>query len=257
MTEQTSLLDSLTALSREVGAESRHLAILGEGNTSADCGDATFWVKASGAQLGTITPADFSRVDLNAAMRYMRRNHMDDDEVRQALEDVLVDRRHRRPSVETFFHAVCYAVGGAKWVAHTHPVSCNAILCSQLGAQPFRRHLFPDGIVVCGRHVAVAPYVDPGFLLAKVFETEIKRFQDEHGISPKLVLMENHGITALGQTAQEALNIQLMADKWARIILGAYALGGPNFLPDFQMDRIENRPDEHYRRRQLVHESSG
>ncbi len=252
VSEQNSLLDSLTALSREVGAESRQLAILGEGNTSADGGDSTFWVKASGAQLGIITPAGFSRVDLQAAMGYVGRDHMSDQEVQQALQDVLVDRQNRKPSVETFFHAVCYAVGGAKWVAHTHPISCNAILCSQLGAQPFRRHLFPDGIVVCGRHVAVVPYVDPGFVLAKAFETELKRFQDEHGASPKLVLMENHGITALGQTAQEALNIQLMADKWARTILGTYALGGPNFLPDFQMDRIETRPDEHYRRRQLT-----
>jgi rhamnose utilization protein RhaD (predicted bifunctional aldolase and dehydrogenase) len=137
-------------------------------------------------------------------------------------------------------------------VAHTHAVSCNAILCSKAGAQPFLGHLFPDGIVVCGRNVAVVPYVDPGFTLAKEFEKAILRFQDAHGVNPKLVLMENHGIASLGQTATEALNIQLMADKWAKVLLGTVAFGGPNFLPDMVADRIENRPDEHYRRKMIA-----
>ena len=64
--------------------------------------------------------------------------------------------------------------------------------------------------------------------------------------------MENHGICALGQTSTEALNIQMMADKWARIILGTAAFGGPNHLPDTTADRIENRPDEVYRRAMLA-----
>lgn len=250
--DTSKILDDLVTLSRDLGREDRQLAILGEGNTSADCGDGTFWVKASGSQLGNITTAGFSRVNSEAVMQVMQRDAVSDAEVKTILQDVLVDQTMRRPSVETFLHALCLTVGGAKWVAHTHSIACNAILCSKLGAQPFLHHLFPDGIVVCGRHVAVVPYVDPGFVLAKVFYDELQRFQDAYGMSPKLVLMENHGIVTLGQTSQDALNVHLMADKWARVILGTYALGGPNFLPDEQMDRIENRPDEHYRRRQLA-----
>jgi ribulose-5-phosphate 4-epimerase/fuculose-1-phosphate aldolase len=64
--------------------------------------------------------------------------------------------------------------------------------------------------------------------------------------------MVNHGPVALGQTAQEALNIMLMADKWAKILQGTYALGGPTYLPDQQAARIDNRLDEHYRRQQLT-----
>lgn len=246
-----SILEQLITLSHELGVESRQLAILGEGNTSADCGDGTFLVKASGSQLGTIKADGFSQVSMGAVMDLIQRSAMSDDEVRQALQDVLVDPTQRRPSVETFMHALCLEVGGAKWVAHTHPVSCNAVLCSKLGAEPFLHHLFPDGIVVCGRNVAVVPYVDPGFVLAKVVYDELRRFQDTYGSNPKLLLMVNHGITALGQNATEAFNIQLMADKWAKTILGTYALGGPNFLPTNQADRIETRPDEHYRRRAL------
>lgn len=245
------ILEQLITLSHELGVESRQLAILGEGNTSANCGDGTFLVKASGSQLGTIKADGFSQVNMSAVMDLVKRPSMSDDEVRQALQDVLVDPKQRRPSVETFMHALCLEVGGAKWVAHTHPVSCNSVLCSKFGAEPFLNHLFPDGIVVCGRNVAVVPYVDPGFVLAKVVYDELRRFQDTYGSNPKLLLMVNHGITALAQNATEALNIQLMADKWAKVIVGTYAMGGPTFLPTNQADRIENRPDEHYRRRAL------
>jgi hypothetical protein len=42
-----------------------------------------------------------------------------------------------------------------------------------------------------------------------------------------------------------------MLDKWARILAGNYALGGPQFLESSISDRIENRPDEHYRRKAI------
>lgn len=38
-------LNKLIALSRELANPANDLAILGEGNTSADCEDGTFWVK--------------------------------------------------------------------------------------------------------------------------------------------------------------------------------------------------------------------
>jgi rhamnose utilization protein RhaD (predicted bifunctional aldolase and dehydrogenase) len=249
--DNAAILEQLIWLSHEVGREERQLAILGEGNTSARCGDGSFWVKASGSQLGNITAQGFSHISLGAVMELMENDAMDDQAVARALQEVLVNPAHRRPSVETFLHALCLHEAGASWVAHTHAVSVNQILCSQQGAQPFLRHLFPDGIVVCGRHPAVVPYVDPGFTLALVVRDELRRYQDAHGHAPKLLLMVNHGLVALGQSAQEAFNITLMADKWAKIIVGSYALGGPNFLPDAQSARIDNRLDEHYRRQQL------
>jgi rhamnose utilization protein RhaD (predicted bifunctional aldolase and dehydrogenase) len=244
-------LQQLVWLSREVGREDRQLAILGEGNTSASCGDGTFWVKASGSRLETIEAEGFCRVRLDAVMSLLERTTMDEEEVGRALQEVLAEPSSKRPSVETFLHALALAEGGARWVAHTHAVAVNAILCSRLGAEPFRRHIFPDAIVVCGRHPAVVPYVDPGFALGRVVRDEFRRYADAHGHLPKLLLMVNHGLVALGQTAQEAFNITLMADKWARVLLGTYALGGPHFMPDEEAERIDRRLDEHYRRGQL------
>ena len=42
-----------------------------------------------------------------------------------------------------------------------------------------------------------------------------------------------------------------MAKKAAEIFVGAAALGGPRFLSDADVARIENRIDEHYRQRAL------
>lgn len=245
------VLTRLVALSREIGREDRRMAILGEGNTSADNGDGTFWVKASGSRLGAIEASGFSRVDAAGVLELLGRTDLDDDAIAAGLEENLADSGHRRPSVEAFLHAVCLAEEGVTWVGHTHTESVLAILCSRHGAEPFRRHIYPDAIVVCGRHIAAVPYIDPGLALARAVRDELDRFRTEHGGPPKLLLMENHGPVALGDSAREVLNIMSMADKWARILGGALAVGGIEFMPESDADRIDGRLDEEYRRRRL------
>ncbi len=242
------ILPKLIRLSHELGREDRGLAILGEGNTSADLGDGTFLVKASGSQLGTIDESGLTRVRMDPVLAAIDEPDLSDDEVRGRLEECRVDPGAKLPSVETFLHALCIKEAGAKWVGHTHPVSVLRILCSQLGAEPFLNHVFPDEIVVCGRNLAVVPYIDPGLRLAVAVRDSLREFMDTHGSAPKVILMVNHGPVALGQTDRDVLNIMLMLDKWAKILAGNYALGGPRFLESGISDRIENRPDEHYRR---------
>ncbi|MCS6775348.1 MAG: class II aldolase/adducin family protein, partial [Chloroherpetonaceae bacterium] len=62
MPEPEEILEQLTALSHFLGDPARDLAILGEGNTSARLDSEVFYVKASGKQLGTITPDGFCAV---------------------------------------------------------------------------------------------------------------------------------------------------------------------------------------------------
>lgn len=248
----TPLLDKLLTLSHEIGRDDRHLAILGEGNTSADAGDGTFWIKASGGNLATLDQAGLTRVKFDPIMEAIDDPSLDDSGVREVLLAARADTEARLPSVETFMHAVCLREAGAQWIGHCHPVSVLQILCSQLGAEPFLQHVFPDEIVVCGRHLAVVPYIDPGIELARSVRTELRRFREEHGGTPKVILLVNHGPVALGETDRDVLNILLMLDKWARILLGNYTLGGPRFLPDATSTRIDTRPDEHYRRAQIA-----
>jgi rhamnose utilization protein RhaD (predicted bifunctional aldolase and dehydrogenase) len=245
------ILKGLISLSRELGREDRHLAILGEGNTSADLSDGTFYVKASGSQLGTIGASGFTRVKMEPILEALDVPDKKDDEVRKVLEDCRADKKARLPSVETFLHAICLREGGAKWVGHTHAVSVLKILCSRLGAGPFHRHIFPDAIVVCGRYVAEVPYVDPGIRLAVELRKSLRRFMKKRGVAPKVILMVNHGPVILGQTDRDVFNTMLMLDKWACILAGNYSVGAPRFLDEKLSDRIESRPDEHYRRRAI------
>jgi rhamnose utilization protein RhaD (predicted bifunctional aldolase and dehydrogenase) len=246
--KRSDILKRLIQLSRELRREDRQLAILGEGNVSADLGDGTFYVKASGSQLATIGADGFTRVKMAPIFEALNRPDKTDDEVRAIVENCRMDKTAKLPSVETFMHAICLKEGGARWVGHTHAVSVLRILCSRLGARPFRRHIFPDEIVMCGRHLAVVPYVDPGIRLATALRRSLRTFMADHGAPPKVILMVNHGPVVLGQTDRDVLNTMLMLDKWALVLGGIYALGGPRFLEEKVSDRIENRPDEHHRR---------
>jgi rhamnose utilization protein RhaD (predicted bifunctional aldolase and dehydrogenase) len=248
---RTETLKRLIRLSHELGDERRQLAILGEGNVSADLGDGTFYVKASGSQLATIDAGGFTHVAMAPVLEALDHPGQTDEAIRKVLEAARLDKKAKLPSVETFLHAICLTEGGAKWVGHTHPDSVLRILCSKLGAKPFCRHIFPDEIVVCGRHLAVVPYVDPGIRLAVALRQSLRNFMDEHGAAPKVILMVNHGPVVLGQTDRDVLNTMLMLDKWASVLAGNYAVGGPQFLKDTVSDRIENRPDEHHRRRAI------
>lgn len=248
-------LTKLIELSRELANPAYSLAILGEGNTSADCEDGTFWVKASGSQLSTITESGFSRVQGKRVLELLDDRHLDDSGVAKGLMSSLVDSSMSKPSVETFLHALCIYESGVKWIGHTHPISVMSILCSKEGARPFTQHIYPDEIVGCGEMPAVVPYVDPGLTLARAVRDELRRYLDKFACAPKLILMENHGMVALGQSPTDVMSISLTADKWARTLLGTFTMGGPNFLTGQQAKRIETRPDEAYRRKQISKKS--
>jgi rhamnose utilization protein RhaD (predicted bifunctional aldolase and dehydrogenase) len=111
--------------------------------------------------------------------------------------------------------------------------------------------LFPDEIVVCGPAPLYVPYTDPGLPLACAVRDGLRRYADAWGQPPKVVLLQNHGLIALGSSPQEVDNITAMYVKTCRVLAGAYAFGGPHFMTPEHVQRIHTRPDEAYRRQQL------
>ncbi|HVF11142.1 MAG TPA: class II aldolase/adducin family protein [Abditibacteriaceae bacterium] len=246
-----SILTDLIALSRHLGEEWREYAIIGEGNTSARADDATFWVKASGSNLRTIDEKGFVRMRLDRVLSMLETAQTDDD-VTHGLNEAKADPGvAARPSIETVLHAICLAEGGAQVVGHTHPVAVNVILCSQQ-AESLLRHLMPDVVVVCGAMPVLVPYADPGLPLARAVRAALHRNIAEQGAPPQTIYLQNHGLFALGQTVREVENITAMAVKNARILAPTFALGGPNFLSDTDVARINTRLDEILRRRQFA-----
>ncbi len=247
----SSPVDSLLSLAHELGSEARALAILGEGNVSIPGDPGTFWVKASGSSLSTLRADQVTHVHTEMVLQALDEGDLDDVGVKKRLETSRCDSTASLPSVETFLHAVALTEGEAACVGHVHPISVLSLVCAKGGMAAFQRHLFPDAIVVCGRHIASIPYLDPGLALAVAFRDEIRRFKNEHGSAPRVLMMENHGPVALGRSPSDVLNILLMLDKWAKILLGTIAAGGPQYLEESQSDRIDGRPDEHHRRKQI------
>lgn len=246
-------LKQLISMSNALGDPQNDYVILGEGNTSARADDASFWVKASGTSLNGIGEAGFVQVKFEPVLALLEMAEVTDTAVTATLTAATLNAAPNvRPSVETTFHAVALTTAAAQFVGHTHPTAVNSILCSEKAEEAFSGRLFPDEIVVCGPAPVFVPYTDPGIPLARVIRSKILAYQDEYGRSPKLIHMQNHGMIALGQTAAEVLRITAMAVKTARILLGAYTVSAPRFLTPADVNRIDTRPDEHFRQRMLA-----
>jgi rhamnose utilization protein RhaD (predicted bifunctional aldolase and dehydrogenase) len=199
-----------------------------------------------------IGPEGFVQVRFDRVLAVLDGPDQSDAEVKEALAAAKVDpTAPGHPSVETFLHALCLQLPGVNFVGHTHPTAINAITCSTTFASALAGRLFPDEIVVCGAAAALVPYVDPGLPLARAVRAAIAEHLAAHGERPKTIYMQNHGFIALAATTRQVENITAMAVKAARVLIGAYSLGGPNFMAPQHVARIHTRPDEHYRQRQL------
>jgi rhamnose utilization protein RhaD (predicted bifunctional aldolase and dehydrogenase) len=252
MSNPEEILEQLTALSHHLGDPERDLAILGEGNTSARLDEEVFYVKASGQHLGAIMPSGFCAVNFARVLPVFEGPDLSDAEVRRVLLECKADDASEvLPSVETFLHAYLLTLPSVNFVGHTHPTAVNAILCSVNAKEAVAGRLFPDEIVCCGVAPCYVEYTDPGIPLAKHLKRRVEEFYAVYAEWPKTILMQNHGFIALGKTPKDVQTVTAMYVKTARILLGTYALGGPNFLTQEQVNRIHTRPDEHYRQRQI------
>ncbi len=253
MTTSKDPLEELLRLSHEIGREDRKLTILGEGNTSAQVNGKEFLVKASGSCLTDLRGDQVTRCRFDTVLTLLeeRDRAFTNEEVDEVLLASRVDPGSKKPSIETMFHAWLLTLEGVEFVGHCHSEAANGILCSPRGRDFAEHRIFPDEIVCCGRASVFVENCDPGLPLGIGIRERTTAHIADYGEAPRLILLENHGIIALGKTADAVLACTLMADKAARIFAGATALGGPVFLPREQIERIAGRPDEVYRQKAL------
>lgn len=248
---QQNILQSMLELSHFLGAESRQLTILGEGNTSAKIDEETFLVKASGSCLETLGSDDAVACRFAALLPLLDRDEISDQEIEDRLLGCRVDSSAKKPSVETLFHAYLLSLPGIQFVGHTHSIAVNQILCSNRAEEFATNRLFPDEVVCCGSQSVFIPYADPGLKLSQQIRDKTQAFSAQFGGPPRVILLQNHGLITIGRTTGAVKAAMLMADKAANIFVGAAAIGGPVFMDDSEVDRIANRMDEHYRQQAL------
>ena len=246
----------LVELTRRLGDPAADLAILAEGNTSAVLPDGRFVIKASGSRMDRATADDFVVADPEPLLRLLERP----DATQEELSALLAAGRPPGPdgvpgpprsaSIETLVHLAAIAAGGARWVGHTHPTAVVGLLSTEQAEELFAAPLFPDEAVVLGPPAWV-PYLPPGLALGRAVLEAVRRQADRRGEPPRLVLLGNHGIVALGRTAAEVEAVTAMCVKAARVRGIARSAGTVAPLPAGQAGELSGRPDEDARRRLL------
>lgn len=257
----TNPLDSLIAMSRALGDPARDYVIIGEGNTSMRRDADSFVVKASGHHLHNIDAEGFVSLRMAPILALLDDPPATLSEEKARTQAAIISpaspcldggTEGGSPSIEASFHAMLLHECGARYIGHTHPTAVNQLLCSEYAANFALQRRFPDEVVLCGPQSALAPYADPGLPLALEMRKTVRAYMDEQNEAPKLILLVNHGLIALGQTPTEVLNITAMAVKAARIYHGALLTGSPTHLPADEVEHIYRRPDEIYRRKLFV-----
>ncbi|GAA1601458.1 bifunctional aldolase/short-chain dehydrogenase [Leucobacter chromiireducens] len=192
----TTTVDDLISRSNRLGADTKNTNFAG-GNTSAKgpavdpvTGETVelMWVKGSGGDLGTLTPAGLSalRIDRLRALTSVYPGIEHEDEMVAALDYCLHGKGGATPSIDTAMHGLV----DAAHVDHLHPDAGIAIATAADG-EALTATIFGDAVVW-------VPWRRPGFQLG----LDIAAIKAEH---PQAIgcILGGHGITAWGDTSEE------------------------------------------------------
>src|SRR6476660_1391272 len=231
----TTTAQDLIDRSNRLGADPRNTNYAG-GNTSAKgtetdpvTGDPVelLWVKGSGGDLGTLTEKNLAvmRLDRLRSLVNVYPGLDREDEMVAAFDYCLHGKGGAAPSIDTAMHGLV----DAAHVDHLHPDSGIA-LATAVDGEELTRKAFGDRVVW-------VPWRRPGFQLG----LDIAAIK---AVNPQAIgcILGGHGITAWGDTSQEAeansLEIirtaeQFLADNGSAEPFGA-AVPGYEALPEVQ-----------------------
>lgn len=224
--DRSQILTELVWMSANLGRPENDYVILGQGNTSARIDAETFYVKASGAHLAKSASESFVEVRFADVLKVLDSSDLTNSDVSRILAQARVDDGARMPSIETVFHAYLLSLPGVSFVGHTHPTDVNTILCSNSAREIVESRIFPDEAIYCGLRPLFVPYADPGVSVALTIKACVDGYLESEGCAPKVILMQNHGMIAVGETSEEIEWATAMWVRNARVLIGAYCLGG-------------------------------
>lgn len=231
-------VDELLTRSHRLGADRRNTNYAG-GNASAKGVETDpasghdvelLWVKGSGGDLGTLTESGLAvlRLDRLRSLRDVYEGPEHEDEMVGAMEYCLHGRGGAAPSIDTAMHALV----DAAHVDHLHPDSAIAIATSRDGEQLAK--------AIYGDRVLWVPWRRPGFQLGLDIATLRRENPDAVG-----VILGGHGITAWGDSSDEAEANSLWVIAQAQVYIDAQGVAEP-FGPAVP-DRTPLAPTERQR----------
>lgn len=200
----------------------------GGGNSSYKLSSEEMAIKASGYQLADVTETEGYAVVNPAVIRdeFLNADHLEDlteEYCNQILAKAFL--RGKRPSIETFLHAI-----SGKYTLHTHPVVVNAITCRTDGLEILRT-LFPEALLV--------PYAKPGAELAKKYFSAYKAQAISATQTFDITFLQNHGLVISADTAEAVI------DRTEEVVCRLEKYLGADFSAYHNVTRIwEQFPDK-------------
>ena len=210
----------LLARSNRLGADRRNTNYAG-GNASAKGTERDpvtgadvelMWVKGSGGDLGTLTESGLAvlRLDRLRSLPGVYRGVEHEDEMVAALEYCLHGRGGAAPSIDTAMHGLV----DAAHVDHLHPDSAIAVATAADGEQLTK--------AIYGGRVLWVPWRRPGFQLG----LDIAAIRRDNPAAVGVVL-GGHGITAWGETSDEAEANSLWMIRQAQTYIDEHGVDHP------------------------------
>ena len=115
----------------------------------------------------------------------------------------------------------------------------------------------PDIVVYCKSDYIYLDHVDTPAATIKQFVAKYSAYLAENGRQPKVVLVKGLGLVAIGDNAAQADIITDVFESQLGISWYSESFGGPHFLSDDSIARIDSWEVESYRRKVLTGEATG
>ena len=214
----------LLARSNRLGSDPRNTNYAG-GNTSAKGTETDpvtgadvelLWVKGSGGDLGTLQESGLAvlRLDRLRSLPKVYPGVEREDEMVAAFDYCLHGRGGAAPSIDTAMHGLVEAAH----VDHLHP-DAGIALATAADGERLTKEIF-------GEQVAWVPWRRPGFQLG----LDIAKIKAENPAA-KGVILGGHGITAWGDTSEEAEANSLMIIETAQRYIDEHGTDEPFGAP--------------------------
>lgn len=141
-----------------------------------------------------------------------------------------------RPSSDTATHLYIYRhrqdVGG---IVHTHSTFATAFAAAGRSIPPYLTSICDE----FGKEIPLGGFARIG---GEEIGREILRFIGDS----KAILMKNHGVFTIGDTAKAALKAAVMVEDSARTMYYAYQLGGPLEISPEEVEKLHQRYTTEY-----------
>jgi len=236
MTELFPMSNELLELAHWAGNHPARLVLGTEGAVAATLpGGTNFAVSSARVNLARLETGNVVEFNLAKAQALIAQ----DDAAPEKLTEAQTNPTAPTPSADALAFADLFAFDGIHFALHTQPIPINQIICSPRARQFSDRRNLPHEILACGQASVLVPFMPPGLLLAKEIRRKIALWRDRYKTIPKLILIQNHGMIAMGETIEEVKTISEMAVKYAEIFVGAAMLGGPEFLKPNYVTQID------------------